>query len=151
MVAGVACYPPETVRTRGGDRGADIGNRSPVVELHAGSVIYPERRCAVRGAECTGPIPSQQPPTGPPSVQASHFVLEHMGRGGAVRRVVYEPPPDLTLRDPTAIELPFPGPGTGDGTDEDAGEEAGAPPAARQGQADPGDGADGADGAPDGT
>jgi hypothetical protein len=52
-----ACVPPEAERVRGGGKGADIGNRSPVVEMHAGSTIYPDERCAVRGAECTGPMP----------------------------------------------------------------------------------------------
>lgn len=52
-----ACAPPETQRVRGGGVGADIGNRSGVVEMHAGSEIYPERRCALQGEACTGPLP----------------------------------------------------------------------------------------------
>jgi hypothetical protein len=52
-----ACSPPEAQRVQGGGRGADIGNRSPVVEMHAGSEVYPADLCAVRGADCTGPLP----------------------------------------------------------------------------------------------
>jgi hypothetical protein len=110
LLAAVACSPPEARRVQGGDAGADIGNRSPVVEMHAGSVVYPERRCVVQGAECTGPLPVRLPPT-PPSLDVSAFVLEPMGRGGAVRPVIYTPPPDLRLPDPGEVELPFPGPG----------------------------------------
>jgi hypothetical protein len=51
----LACAPPESQRVQGGGRGADIGNRSSVVEMHAGSEIYPDERCAVQGAACTGP------------------------------------------------------------------------------------------------
>ena len=32
-----ACDSPETQRTRGGGPGADVGNRSKVVEMHEGS------------------------------------------------------------------------------------------------------------------
>jgi len=53
----VGCAPPEARRVQGGGVGADIGNRSAVVEMHAGSEIYPEERCAVQGAACTGPMP----------------------------------------------------------------------------------------------
>lgn len=107
-----ACAPPETRRAQGGGPGADIGNRSPVVEMHAGSVIYPEHRCAVRGEECVGPLPWSgriDPPEDRP-LRPSRFVLEEMGRGGAVRRVVYAPPPDLSFPAPEEMELPFPGP-----------------------------------------
>jgi hypothetical protein len=52
-----ACAPPEPQRVQGGGRGADIGNRSPVVQMHEGSEIYPDERCAIQGAECTGPLP----------------------------------------------------------------------------------------------
>lgn len=53
----VACAPPEPQRVQGGGRGADIGNRSPVVQMHEGSEIYPDERCAIQGAECSGPLP----------------------------------------------------------------------------------------------
>jgi hypothetical protein len=32
-----ACASPETTRTRGGGPGADLGNRTKVVEMHEGS------------------------------------------------------------------------------------------------------------------
>jgi hypothetical protein len=51
------CAPPESQRVQGGGLGADIGNRSAVVEMHEGSEIYPDRRCAVQGEACTGPMP----------------------------------------------------------------------------------------------
>jgi hypothetical protein len=107
-VAVAACAPPETTRVQGGGSGADIGNRSPVVEMHAGSEIYPDRRCAMRGEECLGPMPRSGMER---HIRHSEYVLEHMGRGGALRRVVYLPPPDLAGPDPEAIEPPFPGPG----------------------------------------
>jgi len=50
------------------------------------------------------------PPTPTPPIGVSDFVLEHMGQGGAVRRVIYTPPPDLALPRPEEMELPFPGP-----------------------------------------
>jgi hypothetical protein len=31
------CVSPETTRTRGDGRGADVGNRRPIVKLHEGS------------------------------------------------------------------------------------------------------------------
>lgn len=103
----VACAPPETRRVQGGDRGADIGNRSAVVEMHAGSVIYPEERCAVRGEACTGPLPRSG--REPARFETTRFqvrshVLEEMGRGGAIRRVIYQPPPDLASRDTVVVE-----------------------------------------------
>jgi hypothetical protein len=57
VLLAAACSPPETQRVQGGGRGADIGNRTPIVQMHGGSEIYPEQRCAVQGAECTGPLP----------------------------------------------------------------------------------------------
>jgi hypothetical protein len=35
-----ACTSPEATRTRGGGPGADVGNRSEHVEMHAGSQPY---------------------------------------------------------------------------------------------------------------
>jgi hypothetical protein len=32
-----ACASPETIRTRGGGPGADVGNRSKVVRMHEGA------------------------------------------------------------------------------------------------------------------
>jgi hypothetical protein len=53
-------------------------------------------------------------PIATPATPVSEHVLEHLRRGGRVRPVIYTPPTDLTLRDPAAIEPPFPGPGTGE-------------------------------------
>lgn len=35
-----ACGSPESTRMRGGGPGGDVGNRSPVVELHEGARPY---------------------------------------------------------------------------------------------------------------
>jgi hypothetical protein len=35
-----ACVSPETTRTRGGGPGADVGNRTKVVEMHEGSLPF---------------------------------------------------------------------------------------------------------------
>jgi hypothetical protein len=78
-------------------------------------------------------------PIATPATPVSEHVLEHLRPGGRVRPVIYTPPTDLTLRDPAAIQPPFPGPGTGEveppatvgregpGTEE-AQDTAGAPP-----------------------
>jgi hypothetical protein len=47
MVVGVSlylagCTSPEATRTRGGGPGADVGNRSEVVEMHEGSKPFYE-------------------------------------------------------------------------------------------------------------
>jgi hypothetical protein len=111
-LAVMACAPPESQRVQGGGLGADINNRSPVVEMHAGSEIYPDERCAIQGAECNGPLPLSGRPG---SVRVSPHVLEPMGRGGALRRVIYEPPPDLAVPAPEEMVPAFPGPEDGDG------------------------------------
>ena len=36
------CTSPEAIRTRGGGRGADVGNRRQVVEMHEGSQPFYE-------------------------------------------------------------------------------------------------------------
>ena len=36
------CTSPEAIRTRGGGPGADVGNRSEVVEMHEGSKPFYE-------------------------------------------------------------------------------------------------------------
>ena len=44
-IAAVGCVSPESMRTRGG-RGADVGNRPQIVEMHNGSEPFwktPER------------------------------------------------------------------------------------------------------------
>jgi uncharacterized protein YceK len=42
LIAGVVagCTSPETLRTRGGGPGADVGNRPEVVRMHGGSRPY---------------------------------------------------------------------------------------------------------------
>jgi formate-dependent nitrite reductase membrane component NrfD len=40
-----ACTSPEASRTRGGGRGADVGNRDAVVEIHAGARPYYQTPC----------------------------------------------------------------------------------------------------------
>ena len=36
----IGCASPEARRTRGGGPGADVGNRTQVVQMHEGSVPY---------------------------------------------------------------------------------------------------------------
>ena len=57
LATAVACASPEATRTRGGDRGADVGNRTPVVEMHAGAQPYHQTPCVTEPVECTGPLP----------------------------------------------------------------------------------------------
>ena len=52
------CVSPEARRTRGGGSGADIRNRDPVVEMHAGSRMYFETPCLLPEERCTGPAPA---------------------------------------------------------------------------------------------
>lgn len=54
------------------------------------------------------------PPAASSAPQTSSLLVEHMGRGGALRRVIYEPPPDLARPAPAEVELPFPGPAVDD-------------------------------------
>jgi hypothetical protein len=49
------CRSPEAMRTRGGGPGADVRNRDPVVEMHAGSRMYYETPCLLPNDSCTGP------------------------------------------------------------------------------------------------
>jgi hypothetical protein len=51
-----ACSSPETVRTRGGGPGADLGNRGPIVRMHEGARPY-EKTPKL--------IPAQSPPLDP--------------------------------------------------------------------------------------
>ena len=60
IVAAVAlavCESPEAKREPGGGRGADVGNRDVVVEMHEGSDIYYETPCETTLPECTGSPP----------------------------------------------------------------------------------------------
>lgn len=51
-----ACSSPEASRVRGGGPGADVGNRTEVVEFHAGAEPYYGTPCAVSTeVGCTGP------------------------------------------------------------------------------------------------
>jgi hypothetical protein len=86
----------------------------------------------------TGCHDAQEPPRAAAQVRHSDFVLEHMGRGGAVRRVVYEPPPELAWppaalptdeppADPRVDDPAADGPGAAEADAEEAdAEEAGA-------------------------
>ncbi|HEX6057502.1 MAG TPA: hypothetical protein VFZ11_00700 [Gemmatimonadaceae bacterium] len=51
------CASPESERARGGDRGADTGNRDAVVEMHEGSAPYYRVPCNTTLPECNGPMP----------------------------------------------------------------------------------------------
>jgi hypothetical protein len=57
LASAAACRSPEAARVRGGGPGADIGNRNPVVEMHAGSKPYYQTPCVTKPVECTGPLP----------------------------------------------------------------------------------------------
>lgn len=52
-----ACASPEAARTRGGGRGADIGNRNAVVQMHAGANQYFDTPCLTQPLPCRGPLP----------------------------------------------------------------------------------------------
>ena len=57
LTAAAACASPEAARTRGGGPGADVGNRTPTVEIHAGAQPYHGTPCVTEPVECTGPPP----------------------------------------------------------------------------------------------
>ena len=50
------CQPPEAGRVVGG-AGADVGNRTPNVELHGGSRMYSKTPCFLPRNQCPGPLP----------------------------------------------------------------------------------------------
>lgn len=52
-----ACASPEAERVRGGDPGADPGNRDAIVEIHGGAEPYAGTPCMTSLPECTGPMP----------------------------------------------------------------------------------------------
>jgi len=63
-----SCDSPEADRVRGGARGADVGNRDPVVKTHAGSKMYHDTPCLMPDDECNGPpsvsgLPEEFPDT----------------------------------------------------------------------------------------
>lgn len=61
----VACASPEAARVRGGGRGADVGNRPRVVQIHAGAEPYYRTPCVTPEVKCTGPA-AVFGPTPPP-------------------------------------------------------------------------------------
>jgi hypothetical protein len=50
------CTSPETTRTRGGGPGADVGNRTKIVQMHEGSIPF-EKTPKI--------IPAKSPPLAP--------------------------------------------------------------------------------------
>lgn len=56
-----ACASPEAGRVRGGGPGADVANRGPVVETHAGANPYYETPCVTTPVRCDGPPPTFGP------------------------------------------------------------------------------------------
>ena len=52
----VGCTSPEATRARGGGPGADVGNRSEIVEMHEGSKPF---------YETPSIIPTKHPPLAP--------------------------------------------------------------------------------------
>jgi hypothetical protein len=61
-LAAAGCASPEASRQRGGGRGADVGNRDAVVEMHEGSRMYYRTPCLIPEEECTGPMPASGMP-----------------------------------------------------------------------------------------
>jgi len=57
LLSGAACASPEAARVRGGGPGADIGNRGPAVEFHAGARPYRDTPCLTKPVPCDGPLP----------------------------------------------------------------------------------------------
>jgi len=57
LLALAACTSPEATRTRGGGPGSDIGNRKPVVQMHAGANQYFDTPCLTQPLPCRGPLP----------------------------------------------------------------------------------------------
>jgi hypothetical protein len=63
VLALAACASPEALRTRGGGRGADPGNRDSVVRFHDGAEPYHRTPCVTTLERCDGPMPVFGPPT----------------------------------------------------------------------------------------
>ena len=57
LLALAACTSPEATRTRGGGPGSDVGNRKPVVQIHAGANQYFDTPCLTQPLPCRGPLP----------------------------------------------------------------------------------------------
>lgn len=52
----MGCQSPEATRVPG-QRGADAGNVTGTVELHAGSRMYSRTPCLLPASQCPGPLP----------------------------------------------------------------------------------------------
>ncbi|HEY0671096.1 MAG TPA: hypothetical protein VGD27_02460 [Longimicrobiales bacterium] len=48
-----ACSSPEAARKRGGEPGADLGNRDAIVEIHEGAEPYHDTPCRMTDVECS--------------------------------------------------------------------------------------------------
>jgi hypothetical protein len=61
-----ACASPEAARTGGDGPGADVGNRTRVVEFHGGARPYYKTPCVTPKVGCTGPpaVFGTTPPAG---------------------------------------------------------------------------------------
>lgn len=55
LVLTAACSP-EATRVRGGDAGADVGNRNVIVEIHEGAEPYYNTPCRMTDVECPEPV-----------------------------------------------------------------------------------------------
>lgn len=56
-----ACTSPEAQRVRGSGPGADVANRGPAVEMHAGAEPYYQTPCVTTLPRCDGPPPTFGP------------------------------------------------------------------------------------------
>jgi hypothetical protein len=56
LLLAAMCQSPESGRAVGSS-GADVGNRPPNVQLHAGSRMYNRTPCVIPKAQCPGPLP----------------------------------------------------------------------------------------------
>jgi hypothetical protein len=52
VVLAAACTSPEAGRQRGGEPGADPGNRDAIVEIHQGAEPYHDTPCRMTDMEC---------------------------------------------------------------------------------------------------
>lgn len=57
LLAGAGCASPEAHRVRGQGPGADVGNRGPALEYHAGAFPYHKTPCLIKPVPCSGPLP----------------------------------------------------------------------------------------------
>ena len=57
FLALAACTSPEATRTRGSGPGSDVGNRKPVIQMHAGAKQYYHTPCLTQPLPCRGPLP----------------------------------------------------------------------------------------------